>query len=77
MRWVVSGKAEKVLAAVTASPDLVRMPAIMGASREEPSPYFFTEIKHYMYPGDTLLHMAAAPNHPAASSKRCVGETQG
>ncbi len=32
----------------------------VGASRGAASQYFFPEIKHYLYAGDTALHMAAA-----------------
>ena len=32
----------------------------VGASRLEASQYFFREISHYLYAGDTGLHMAAA-----------------
>ena len=31
-----------------------------GATRQGASTYFFTEIAHYLYAGDTALHMAAA-----------------
>ena len=32
----------------------------MGASRQESSAFFFADIAHYFYAGDTALHMAAA-----------------
>jgi ankyrin repeat protein len=32
----------------------------VGATRQEPSSFFFAEIAHYLYQGDTALHMAAA-----------------
>lgn len=31
-----------------------------GASRQSPKPYFFDAILHYVYAGDTVLHVAAA-----------------
>ena len=34
--------------------------AAVGASRAESSQYFFDEIGHYVYAGDTALHLAAA-----------------
>jgi len=45
------------LSAVSA---LATMPAPVGASRQEAGTYFFKEIRHYLYAGDTALHMAAA-----------------
>jgi ankyrin repeat protein len=60
LRWIVSGNTAKVLEIIEASPDLVRQAAVIGASRQASSPYFFAEIKHYVYGGDTALHIAAA-----------------
>ena len=37
---------------------------VTGASRQEPAPYFFDSIKHYVYAGDTALHVAAAALRP-------------
>lgn len=42
------------------APGLVRAHAEIGASREHASDYYFTDIEHYLYVGDTALHMAAA-----------------
>ncbi|HEV3146027.1 MAG TPA: ankyrin repeat domain-containing protein [Gemmataceae bacterium] len=36
------------------------MAAPVGATRQEATTFFFTGIRHYMYAGDTALHMAAA-----------------
>jgi hypothetical protein len=60
MASIASGDTAKVLEVVTASPELARMPAIHGASRAEASRYFFPQIRHYVYTGDTALHLAAA-----------------
>jgi hypothetical protein len=60
VRSIVAGDSAKVREIVTASPGLVRMPAIIGASRQSASEYFFPEIRHYLYGGDTALHIAAA-----------------
>jgi ankyrin repeat protein len=38
-----------------------------GATREDPDPYWFEEIRHYVYAGDTGLHVAAAAYRPAAT----------
>jgi hypothetical protein len=60
VRSIVAGDSAKVREIVNASPGLVRMPAIVGASRQAASDYFFPEIRHYLYGGDTALHIAAA-----------------
>ena len=41
-------------------PPLPRRRPWRGATREDASAFFFTEIAHYLYAGDTALHMAAA-----------------
>jgi ankyrin repeat protein len=35
----------------------------LGASRQDPHPYFLVPIRHYVYAGDTALHVAAATHH--------------
>jgi hypothetical protein len=42
------------------SPVLARLAIKVGASRERAGDYFFKEIAHYVYAGDTPLHIAAA-----------------
>jgi len=41
-------------------PGLVTLPLRVGASRQNPRPYFLDPIGHYVYAGDTALHVAAA-----------------
>ncbi len=60
LKAIVSGDSTQVLGIIEASPDLVQKSATAGASREAASRYFFPEIRHYLYVGDTALHMAAA-----------------
>ena len=38
-------------------------PLQVGASRQDPGPYFLSPIHHYVYTGDTALHVAAAAHH--------------
>jgi hypothetical protein len=45
---------------VRAHPELAVMPLVVGASRQAAASHFIDEIKHYMYGGDTALHIAAA-----------------
>jgi hypothetical protein len=35
----------------------------VGASRQDPRPYFLIPIRHYVYAGDTALHVTAAAYH--------------
>jgi ankyrin repeat protein len=50
------------------SPTLARRAAKAGATREDESSYYFTQIAHYAYAGDTPLHMAAAAYEPAIAA---------
>ena len=43
-----------------AYPELASEKLVVGASRQSSTSYFIDEIKHYMYGGDTALHLAAA-----------------
>ena len=60
IRLVVDGDIERLTRRLAASPALAATPSPVGASRQESSPFFFAEIAHYFYAGDTPLHMAAA-----------------
>lgn len=50
----------KALQVLAKSPTLAQRVAEVGATREDPSTYFFAKISHYSYAGDTALHLAAA-----------------
>ena len=41
-------------------PDLAVRALRHGATRQDPERYFFPAISHYLYPGDTAVHIAAA-----------------
>src|SRR5262245_41757749 len=60
IRHVVAGDEDEVSRRLSASPALATMPSPVGASRQEAKTFFFTGIRHYLYAGDTALHMAAA-----------------
>jgi hypothetical protein len=57
---IVGGDSVNALALLDASPQLASMRAAQGATRQAANEHFFHEIAHYMYEGDTALHMAAA-----------------
>jgi hypothetical protein len=50
------------------SPLLARQAIAVGATREAASPYF-EQIAHYVYAGDTPLHVAAAAYQPAIAQE--------
>lgn len=60
IRALVDGNTAKVRELIDAAPGLVVQAARKGASRQESGDYFFPAIRHYLYAGDTPLHMAAA-----------------
>ena len=60
IRLVIAGDVEEVSGRVRARPTLATMAAPVGASRQGPKTFFFAPIRHYLYAGDTALHMAAA-----------------
>jgi ankyrin repeat protein len=60
IRLVVAGKTAEVRRDLEAVPSLATAAARVGASRQDPRTFFFTSIRHYLYAGDTALHLAAA-----------------
>ncbi|HEY1380740.1 MAG TPA: ankyrin repeat domain-containing protein [Gemmataceae bacterium] len=60
VRLVVNGDVDEVSRRLTANPALATARAEMGATRQAATDFFFREIAHYLYAGDTALHMAAA-----------------
>jgi ankyrin repeat protein len=47
-----------------ATPELAHGSVDGGATRQEAVSYYFEPINHYVYAGDTALHMAAASHQP-------------
>ncbi len=71
VRHVVNGEIDEVSRRLAASPSLATAPADVGAARHGAPDFFFTEIAHYLYAGDTALHMAAAAfRRPIAEAPR-------
>lgn len=60
VRQVVNGDIDEVSRRLAANPSIATASADIGATRQDASNYFFSEIAHYIYGGDTALHMAAA-----------------
>jgi len=60
LRAIASGDEAKASRLLDASPDLARQAVEAGATRQVSIEYYFTEIAHHVYAGDTALHIAAA-----------------
>ncbi len=60
VQHVVKGDIDEVSRRLAARPSLATAPSDVGATRQDASTFFFAEIAHYLYAGDTALHMAAA-----------------
>ena len=60
IRLVVAGDADRVSRRLGAAPVLATTASPVGATRQQARDFFFTAISHYLYAGDTALHMAAA-----------------
>jgi hypothetical protein len=59
-RAIASGDDVEAGRLLAASPALASLPIRQGASRRDPDTYFLTPIRHYVYTGDTALHIAVA-----------------
>src|ERR1700749_4136197 len=57
---IVDGDIDEASRRLAANPALATAPAEVGAARHNAPDFFFKEIAHYLYAGDTALHMAAA-----------------
>jgi ankyrin repeat protein len=60
IRAIASLDMPGALRLLEASPELARQAVVIGATRHVSTDYYFKEIEHYVYGGDTALHIAAA-----------------
>ena len=60
VRAVVRNDAGEVAKLISATPSLAQGCLAVGATRQGATDFFFEEINHYLYAGDTPLHAAAA-----------------
>jgi hypothetical protein len=65
----VSGDSGTAIRLLDASPQLAKECAAQGATPQAPKQNFFNQIRHYLYQGDTALHMAAAAYQPLVVEK--------
>jgi hypothetical protein len=69
MRAIVADDAKAVSRLLEASPELAFTALAEGATRQGTKGYWFAEIGHYVYKGDTALHVAAAAYRNAIARK--------
>jgi ankyrin repeat protein len=60
VRAVVHDDLDEVARRLAAHPSLATTSSEVGATRQDAATYFFSGISHYLYAGDTALHVAAA-----------------
>jgi hypothetical protein len=60
VRHVVNSEVDEVSRRLAANPSFATASSEVGATRQGAPDFFFSEIAHYFYAGDTALHMAAA-----------------
>jgi ankyrin repeat protein len=60
IRAIASRDTLGALRLIEASPELARQDVVVGATRHLATDFYFKEIEHYVYGGDTALHIAAA-----------------
>src|SRR5882724_9041850 len=73
IRAIASRDEQKASRLLDASPGLAQQAAEIGATRQVSTPYYFKEIEHYVYAGDTALHIAAAAYARDISKKLLAG----
>jgi ankyrin repeat protein len=59
-RAIASRDDREITRRLDASLDLARRPIHIGASRDDAKTHFLTALHHYVYSGDTALHISAA-----------------
>ena len=67
LRVIASRDDAEVGRMLESSPALAVVTVRGGATRQDPNTYWFEEIRHHVYEGDTGLHVAAAASRPAAA----------
>jgi hypothetical protein len=64
MRTIAEGDTASALQLLAAQPLLASARLEQGASRQVATDFFFEDITHYAYAGDSALHLAAASHRP-------------
>jgi ankyrin repeat protein len=63
IRAIVNGDASEVAKLIENSPGLACQRLVVGATRKAAQDFYFEEIEHHLYSGDTPLHASAAGYH--------------
>lgn len=72
MKAIASADDQAALGLLSTNPGLARAVLKDGATRAAATDSFLTEIRHYIYAGDTALHVAAAAHRPGIA-RRLIG----
>jgi hypothetical protein len=72
MEATAAGETSRCFELLAADPGLARATEPSGATREDATANFLTAILHYIYAGDTALHIAAAA-HRMEVAERLIG----
>jgi ankyrin repeat protein len=64
VRAIIGGDTATASRLLAASQALASVPAEKGATRQAAQEHYLLEIEHYLYAGDTALHIAAAAYRP-------------
>jgi hypothetical protein len=72
-RTIAAGDAAAALQMLAKQPELARASFGEGATRQAPNTYFLAAIGHYIYAGDTALHVAAGAYATAIARKLIAG----
>lgn len=64
LQLVTIGDTDQISWSLASEPSLATHAAGKGATRGDSTPFFFTNIAHFIYAGDTALHIAAAAFKP-------------
>ena len=64
MRAIGAGDVNAATSILEAAPGLALTSVRTGATRQEATSYYLEAIHHYVYAGDTALHLAAASHRP-------------
>ena len=65
LRAIVADDTVAATRLLAASPALASARAEAGATRQQAQAFYLVEIEHYLYAGDSALHVAAAAYRPA------------
>lgn len=69
IRAIACEDVDQAVELIDALPQLATMRVHMGATRADAKSYFFEQISHYVYAGDSVLHVAAAAHNDDISKR--------